>query len=84
MPRRGVDDCDKTHPNTSRDVLAGLPNSQKKSTGARHKCAACAYEAGLQEGIRRARKALAAIARGTMPRSAVTGKRVEPESDLGL
>lgn len=84
MPRRSVDDCNKTHPNTPPDVLAELPNSQKKSTGGRHKCAACAYEAGLQEGIRRARKALATVARGAMPRNIVTGKRVEPESDLGL
>lgn len=35
-----------------RDVLDSLPTAQA-GTG-RHKCAVCAYEAGIQEGLRRA------------------------------
>lgn len=35
-----------------RDLLDALPDSQAGI--GRHKCAVCAYEAGIEEGIRRA------------------------------
>jgi hypothetical protein len=34
-----------------KDLLEELPDSQAGS--GRHKCAVCAYEAGIEEGIRR-------------------------------
>jgi hypothetical protein len=45
-----------------REVLDRLPDSQA-GTG-RHKCAVCAYEAGIQEGLRRAVRALEKLAEG--------------------
>jgi hypothetical protein len=42
-----------------RGVLDDLPDSQA-GTG-RHKCAVCAYEAGIQEGIQRERAAQATV-----------------------
>jgi hypothetical protein len=84
MPRRTKKDCTNKHPDIPVTAWGGMLESQRKSIPFRHKCPGCAYEAGLREGIRRARKALAGVARNAMPKSPVTGKRGDPESDLDL
>jgi hypothetical protein len=84
MPGRTAKDCANEHSEIPSSVWEGMKESQRKTIPFRHKCPGCAYEAGFREGIRRARKALAAVARGAMPRSPVTGKHAEPESDLSL
>lgn len=53
--------CDKDHSDVTVDTLEALPKSQRALTGGRHRCAACAYEAGIAEGLRRARLAIEAI-----------------------
>ena len=84
MPRRTAKDCANRHVEIPKSVWDGMRESQRKSIPFRHKCPGCAYEAGLKEGIRRARKAIVTVAREAMPKSAATGKRIEPESDLDL
>jgi hypothetical protein len=79
MPRRTANNCTDDHLDIPEEVLDALPKSQRPSTGVRHKCAACAYQAGVKEGIRRARKALMKVAREAMPIDVITGKRREPE-----
>jgi len=38
-----------------RETIRKLPKSEKNRQKQRHRCACCAYEAGVQEGLRRAR-----------------------------
>jgi hypothetical protein len=76
MPRRTAKDCTDKHLDIPRSAWDGMLESQRKSIPFRHKCPGCAYEAGIKEGIRLARKALANVARRAMPRSQVTGKRL--------
>jgi hypothetical protein len=42
--------CQKDHNNVVAEALEDLPPSQRSPQ--RHKCAACAYERGLQEGFK--------------------------------
>lgn len=50
MAESSFESCKHKH-QAPRDLLDSLPVSQA-GTG-RHKCAQCAYEAGIEEGIRR-------------------------------
>jgi hypothetical protein len=84
MPTTSPEYCADKHSDVPVELLERLPKSQKGSTGSRHRCAACAYTAGIQEGIRRARKALMSVAQEAMPVDPVTGRRVQAESDFNL
>jgi hypothetical protein len=42
-----------------REIIRTLPKTERDDQGQRHRCACCAYEAGIQEGLRRARAEIA-------------------------
>ena len=52
MPEKllGAPKCTKTHSESTRQGVSHVATSQ--SSAWRHKCAACAYEAGIAEGKR--------------------------------
>jgi hypothetical protein len=39
-----------------REVIREIPKTERDDQKQRHRCACCAYEAGIQEGLRRARE----------------------------
>lgn len=39
-----------------REIIRQLPKTERDDQKQRHRCACCAYEAGVREGLRRARR----------------------------
>jgi hypothetical protein len=66
MPTRKPWNCRDKHSDLA-DVLAPMLESQAKRTGGRHRCAGCAYEAGIQEGLRRAQIAINSLLKTAKP-----------------
>jgi hypothetical protein len=69
--------CNDPHSDIPREVYEGILKSERKtSVPTRHKCAGCAYEAGIREGIRRAQQALGKVAKSVPePVNPETGHR---------
>ena len=58
MPKQRLGNCLDDQKDIPTRVLEAIPKSQRVSVPVRHKCAGCAYNAGVKEGIRLAQKAL--------------------------
>ena len=74
MPTKKPWNCDEKHADLA-DVLTPLLESQAKKTGGRHRCAGCAYQEGILEGLRRARVSLGRIEKSIKPARTFTGPR---------
>jgi hypothetical protein len=74
MPKRKPWNCRDKHRELA-DVLVPLLESQAKRTGGRHRCAGCAYDADVQEGLRRAQNALEKMLSSAKPVRTYTGVR---------
>jgi hypothetical protein len=47
--------CKKDHVGL-REIVRQFPHTERDDQSQRHRCACCAYEAGIEEGLRRARE----------------------------
>jgi len=47
--------CEKPHVGL-REIVRAIPKTERNDQGQRHRCACCAYEAGVQEGRLRTAK----------------------------
>ena len=73
-PKQRPWNCDRKHDDIV-DILKPLLESQRKLTGGRHRCAGCAYEAGIREGIRLAQAALTKMMNNAVQVRTYTGVR---------
>ena len=74
MPKRKPWNCRNKHSNLA-TVLGPMLESQAKRSGGRHRCAGCAYEAGIQEGLRLAQQFIEKTMKNAKPIPTYLGHR---------